>query len=110
MSAFRQRGARPLGGSVGGSGYGRERTPHRGSWRADPYGGRPGSVAGGPDPGGSGCYLMHAQTLQDGAAVVGSIHQQILRAPLDSDLGASGHEGAVDPATTPSGQGRATPQ
>ena len=53
---------------------------------------------------------MHAQTLQDGAAVVGSIHQQILHAPLDSDLSASGHEGAVDAPTTPSGQGRATSQ
>jgi hypothetical protein len=39
-----------------------------------------------------------------------SIHQQILHAPLDSDLGASGHKGAVDAPTTPSGQGRATPQ
>jgi len=43
---------------------------------------------GGSRPGGSGCDLMHAQTLQAGAAVVGSIHQQILHAPLDSDLGA----------------------
>jgi hypothetical protein len=66
-----------------------------------------GSQRGRPDPGRGRGHSRHAETPQDGPAVVGRIDPQVLDAPSFRLCCSDGDEHSVHAATAPSGQGRA---